>query len=57
MTLVLAVTQPGKQAWFWAAADVVVGVLLFLNVLLLVFVHARRVRLASRRRRAERWPR
>jgi hypothetical protein len=32
-----------------------VGVLLFLNVLLLAFVHARRLRLASRRRRAERF--
>jgi HEAT repeat protein len=57
MTLlrVLAVTQPGKQAWFWAAAGVVVGALLFLNVRLLAFVHARRLRLASRRRRAERF--
>jgi HEAT repeat protein len=57
MTLlrVLAVTQPGKQTWFWATADIVVGVLLFLNVLLLVFVHARRVRLASRGQRAERF--
>lgn len=57
MTLlrVLAVTEPGKQTWFWVAADVVVGILLFLNVLLLVFVHARRLRLASRRQRAERF--
>jgi hypothetical protein len=55
MTLlrVLAVTEPGKQTWFWVAADVVVGVLLLLNVL--VLVHARRLRLASRRQREERF--
>jgi HEAT repeat protein len=57
MTLlrVLAVAQPGKQTWFWLTADVVVGVLLLLNVLLLVFVYARRLRLASRRQRVERF--
>jgi HEAT repeat protein len=57
MTLlrVLAVTAPGKQTWFWATVDVVVGVLLFLNLLLLTLVHARRLRLASRRKRAERF--
>ena len=53
MTLlsVLAVTEPGKQAWFWAAADVAIGILLLLNLLLIVVVFARRFRESSRERR------
>jgi HEAT repeat protein len=53
MTLlcVLAVAEPGKQPWFWAAADVVIGILLVLNLLLFVVVHARRVRESSREHR------
>jgi len=52
---VLALTDPGKQPWFWVTADVVVGVLLTLNLLLLVFVHARRLRVAARRQRTKRF--
>lgn len=55
LSCVLAFTEPGRQTWFWAVTDVVVGVFLFLNVLLLVVVHTRRLRTASRRRRAARF--
>jgi HEAT repeats len=44
-----------KQAWFWAPADAVALGLLFLNVLLLVAVHARRVRQYVRTRRSKRF--
>jgi HEAT repeat protein len=52
---VLATTEPGKQPWFWGVADVVVGVLLALNLLLFVVVHARRLRQSSREQRAKRF--
>jgi HEAT repeat protein len=52
---VLGFTEPGRQVWFWAVADVIVGALLLLNVLLLVFVHVRRVRQSARARRATRF--
>jgi hypothetical protein len=52
---VLGFTEPGKQVWVWAIADGIVGALLVLNLLLLVFVHARRMRESSRARRAKRF--
>ncbi len=50
---VLGFTEPGKQVWVWAIADGIVGALFVLNLLLLVFVHARRMRESSRARRAK----
>ena len=52
---VLATTEPGKQPWFWVVADVVVGVLLALNLLLIAVVLSRRLRESSRKRRAKRF--
>jgi HEAT repeat protein len=43
------------EPWFWAAADSIALVLLLLNVLVLVAVHARRVRQFFRTRRAKRF--
>ena len=42
-----------EQPWFWAFADAVALTLLFLNVLVLVAVHARRMRQYFRTRRAK----
>jgi hypothetical protein len=42
-----------NQPWFWAVADAVALTLLFLNVVLLVAVHARRMRQYFRTRRAK----
>ena len=42
-----------EQPWFWAIADAVALTLLFLNVLVLVAVHARRLRQYFRTRRAK----
>ena len=42
-----------NQPWFWAVADAVALTLLFLNVLVLVAVHARRMRQYFRTRRAK----
>jgi hypothetical protein len=53
LLLVVAVTEPGKQPWFWAAADIIVGVLLALNVLLILVVHMRCLRQRSRDRHAK----
>src|SRR5256885_2148749 len=55
MTLLrlLAVTDMGKQAWFWSVTVTVVGSLLLLNVLLIVVVHAHHLRENRRSRRAE----
>jgi HEAT repeat protein len=49
---VLAVTT-GKQTWLWVVADVVIGVLLVLNLLLIAVVHVRRLRERSREHRVE----
>jgi HEAT repeat protein len=42
-----------NQPWFWAVADAVALTLLFLNVVVLVAVHARRMRQYFRTRRAK----
>ena len=54
MTLlgVLAVTT-GKETWFWVVADIVIGVLLVMNLLVIAVVHVRRLRERSREYRAE----
>jgi HEAT repeat protein len=54
MTLlgVLAVTS-GNQTWFWVVADIVIGVLLVMNLLVIAVVHIRRLRERSREHRAE----
>jgi HEAT repeat protein len=44
-----------KQPWFWASAAVVVGVLVVLNLLIIVAVHARRARQFLRGRRRSRF--
>lgn len=44
-----------KEPWFWASAAVIALVLLLLNILMLVAVHARRLRQAVRGRRAKRF--
>ena len=54
MLLALGVAE-ANQPWFWATADGVALTFLFLNVLLLVAVHARRVRQYFRTRRAKRF--
>jgi predicted PurR-regulated permease PerM len=43
-----------RQTWFWAIADGVVAVLVFLNLLVIVAVHGRRLRQSVRTRRAKR---
>jgi HEAT repeat protein len=45
----------GKEPWFWEITTAVVAVLVFLNVLVLVAVHGRRIRQAARTRRAKRF--
>lgn len=52
MSFALGVAEV-NQPWFWATADGVALTFLFLNVLLLVAVHARRVRRYFRTRRAK----
>jgi HEAT repeats len=49
---VLAITT-GKQTWFWLVADIVIGVLLVLNLLLIAVVLVRRLRESFREQRAE----
>jgi hypothetical protein len=44
---VLAITT-GKQTWFWVVADIVIGVLLVLNLLVIAVVHVRHLRESSR---------
>jgi len=53
----LLATTFGKQSWFWGAAVAVVGLLLLANLLLFVFVFARRLRDLTRVRRTARFER
>jgi HEAT repeat protein len=55
LSVLVASLPPTEQPWFWTAADITVGVLLALNVLLLVGVHARALRHRLRERRRERF--
>jgi HEAT repeat protein len=54
MTVIVGLAE-GKQPWFWGIAGAVAAVLLFLNVAVIVAVHARRVRQYTRGRRAKRF--
>jgi HEAT repeat protein len=49
----LVAIAEAKQPWFWASASVIALVLLLGNILLLVAVHARRIREGVRGRRAK----
>lgn len=55
MLSALATVDLGKQPWFWVTTVVIVGVLLAVNVLLILMVHARRVAEGSRDYRARRF--
>ena len=52
MLSTIAVIDLGHQTWFWATTVVIVVVLVALNLALLVGVHVRNIREASRARRA-----
>jgi HEAT repeat protein len=54
MTVTLALAE-AKQQWFWELADSIALTLLLLNVLVLVAVHARRLRQYTRGRRTKRF--
>ncbi len=51
---VIAGFADARETWFWTIADAVVAALLFLNLLLIVAVHGRRLRQAARTRRQKR---
>src|SRR3954454_8394647 len=54
MTVLLGLAE-AKQPWFWGITGITALSLLVLNVLLLVCVHARRLRQAVRTRREKRF--
>ena len=54
MTVTLGLAE-AKQQWFWETADSIALTLLLLNVLVLVAVHARRLRQYTRKRRTKRF--
>jgi HEAT repeat protein len=55
LVLSFSSTPPTQHTWFWAVADIVVGALVLLNLLVLVFIHIRRVRERTRTIRAGRF--